>query len=67
MEAQFKEGMTWDTIHIDHVRPLKAFNLLDEEQQKHAFHYSNLQPLFKADNLRKGARLTGQLRQPKLL
>jgi len=67
IEAQFKDGMTWDTIHVDHIRPLKSFDLTDPEQQRRAFHYSNLQPLFKADNLKKGARLANELRQAQLL
>lgn len=61
LEAQFTEGMTWDNYgewHVDHIKPLAAFsNLLDEQQQKIAFHYTNLQPLWAKDNLRKSAKL----------
>jgi hypothetical protein len=58
LESQFKPGMTWDnhTIHgwhIDHVRPCNLFNLSDPKQQEQCFHYSNLQPLWAKDNLRK--------------
>lgn len=61
LEAKFQPGMTWENYgfegwHIDHVRPLASFDLSDETQQKAAFHYSNLQPLWKLDNLRKGAK-----------
>ena len=58
MEGLFKPGMTWDNHsldgwHIDHIRPLVAFDLSDPEQQKLACHYTNLQPLWAEDNLSK--------------
>ena len=56
LEAQFAEGMSWDNHgewHIDHIRPCASFDLLDPEQQRQCFHYTNLQPLWAADNLRK--------------
>lgn len=62
IESQFKTGMSWDTYgrdgwHIDHITPLSLFNLLDPEQCKVAFHYTNLQPLWWYENLSKGNRL----------
>jgi hypothetical protein len=61
LEAQFTDGMTWhnygkDGWHIDHIRPCASFDLSDSEQQRQCFHYSNLQPLWALDNIRKGAR-----------
>lgn len=56
LEAQFLPGMSWDNHgewHIDHIRPCASFDLTDLEQQKECFHYTNLQPLWAADNLRK--------------
>ena len=56
LENQFTEGMTWENYgkwHIDHIRPCASFNLLNEEEQRQCFHYSNLQPLWAEDNLRK--------------
>lgn len=43
--------------HIDHIRPLASFDLRDPDQVKAACHFSNLQPLWAAENIRKGARI----------
>lgn len=57
LEEQFVPGMTWENHgpvwHIDHIRPIASFDLTDPEQQRICFHWSNLQPLFALDNLRK--------------
>ncbi len=52
------ELMTWDNNttkgwHIDHIIPICNFDLTDTEQQKKAFHISNLQPLWAKENLTK--------------
>ena len=59
LEQQFTEGMTWFNYgfrgwHIDHVIPCASFDLTDPVQQRMCFHYTNLQPLWAADNFRKG-------------
>ena len=61
LESKFLPGMTWDnwTIdgwHIDHIKPLTSFDLIDREQLLEACHYTNLQPLWAKDNLSKGAK-----------
>ena len=53
IESQFTDGMTWDNIHIDHIQPCASFDLEDPIEQQRCFHYTNLQPLFAEDNLRK--------------
>jgi len=61
IEALFKEGMSWDNHgewHIDHIKPISSFDLTKEEEQKQCFHYSNLQPLWKGDNLKKSNKIT---------
>ena len=45
--------MTWDNIHIDHIKPISVFNLDDEEEFLDCCHYTNLQPLLAVDNLEK--------------
>jgi hypothetical protein len=59
IEGKFSAEMGWHNMgewHIDHIRPLASFNLTDPEQQKMAFHYTNQQPLWAIDNLKKGAK-----------
>lgn len=58
--SQFKPGMSWDNHsewHIDHRVPLASFDLTRESQQKLAFHYTNLQPLWKKENLQKHTKI----------
>lgn len=62
IERQFAAGMTWENHgrsgwHFDHIRPLSSFDLTDEEQLKQACHFTNVQPLWAADNVRKGAKI----------
>jgi len=48
------EYMTWDNYgkwHIDHVKPLSSFDLTSREQLLIACNFTNLQPLWKKDNL----------------
>ena len=59
IESLWQPGMSWDNWshsgwHLDHVRPLSSFDLTDPEQVKAACHYTNIQPLWAADNLKKG-------------
>ena len=58
IERQFTDGMSWQNRskwHVDHIIPCSAFNLKDPDQQKVAFHFSNLRPIWAADNVRKHA------------
>ena len=59
LESRFKEGMTWNSAnwHIDHIIPISSFDLTNIEDQKKAFHYTNLQPLFAEENLKKSNRI----------
>lgn len=63
LEKQFQDGMTWENQgqwHIDHIRPLSSFDLTNESEIFEACHYSNLQPLWAEDNLRKGAKVVDE-------
>jgi len=55
------EEMTWDNWglhgwHIDHIQPIASFDLTDRAQFLVAYHYTNQQPLWAIDNLKKGAK-----------
>lgn len=55
--AKFRDGMTWDNYgklwEMDHVTPLRAFDLNDPEGRAKAFHYTNHQPLLRSENNKK--------------
>ncbi len=58
LQSKFQEGMSWDNWgktgwHIDHIKPLSSFNLEDRKELLKACHYTNLQPLWYVDNLKK--------------
>jgi len=58
LEKQFIDGMSWDTRsewHIDHIVPLSSANT--EEEIYKLCHYTNLQPLWAEDNLKKGSKM----------
>jgi hypothetical protein len=60
IENQFVKNMSWDNYgkwHIDHIMPCSSFDLTDPEQQRKCFHYTNLQPLWAEDNLRKSDKI----------
>jgi hypothetical protein len=58
LENQFVPGMSWSNRnewHIDHIIPLSSAK--DESEIYKLSHYTNLQPLWKVDNLKKGCKL----------
>lgn len=67
LETRFVDGMTWGKfmtgeIHLDHIIPLSLFDLSRPEQQRYAFHFSNLQPMWASENMSKSDRVySGQL------
>ena len=62
LESKFTEGMTWKNYGkggwvIDHILPCVSFDLCKLSEQKKCFNYTNLQPLWEIDNLRKHAKI----------
>jgi len=63
LESQFTEGMTWDNHgewHVDHKKPIAMFDLSKEEDQRVCFHYTNLQPLWAEENIKKSSLYEGK-------
>lgn len=66
LENRFQPGMSWDNYgrgdnnkqewHVDHLIPCCKFDLTKEDEQRKCFHFSNLQPLWSVDNIKKGGR-----------
>lgn len=62
LESLFTEGMTWENYglrgwHVDHIRPCSSYDPSIKEDMDACFHYSNLQPLWWYENLRKAGKL----------
>lgn len=60
LEAQFTAGMTWENYgqngwHVDHIIPVSSAKT--KEELLKLCHYSNLQPLWAKDNLRKSNKM----------
>jgi len=58
LEKQFKPGMNWDNYgrsgwHIDHIKPLSLAKDVEDLVKGKFFHYTNLQPLWAKDNIKK--------------
>jgi hypothetical protein len=80
LESKFHKDMSWsnygrpnnrnsDGWHIDHIKPLSAFNFQDINNQedleiklKKAWHYTNLQPLWGLDNISKGSKYENNIK-----
>lgn len=68
LESKFESGMTWENYgkgsgkwNIDHIMPCAIFDLTKPEHQRRCFHFSNMQPLWEPENIRKHAKvLTNQ-------
>lgn len=60
IESKFRDGMSWNNYghwHLDHIQPLASFDLTNRNDFLKAAHYSNYQPLWAQDNLRKSASI----------
>lgn len=57
IESKFEEGMSWQNHgewHLDHILPMATAKT--EEEALKLNHYTNFQPLWAIDNLKKGAK-----------
>lgn len=66
LERQFQPGMSWNNYgtvwEVDHMMPCSSFNLEKKEEQYKCYHFTNMQPLSKTDNLRKGNRIVHDMK-----
>jgi hypothetical protein len=58
IESQFKKGMNWGNHefrgwHFDHKIPVSRFDLTKRDELLKCFHYTNMQPLWHKDHIRK--------------
>lgn len=61
IEQQFRDGMSWANMsqwHIDHKIPLASAKT--ESEVIALNHYTNLQPLWAADNIKKGSKILNE-------
>ena len=63
LEGLFQDGMTWENRgrggwHIDHIMPCSSFDFNKLEDQQKCFHYSNLQPLWEEENMKKSDKIS---------
>ena len=64
LQSQFTKGMSWNNYGrgkgkwcIDHIHPCSKFDLSKKSEQLKCFNYTNLQPLWFEDNVRKSNKL----------
>jgi hypothetical protein len=64
LESKFLPGMSWDNYgrnpdnwSIDHIIPLSSVNLENREEFLKVNNYTNLQPMWHIDNMRKGNKI----------
>lgn len=58
--SKFTEGMSFDNYgawHLDHITPCVCFDFSKPEDVAKCFHYTNFQPLWALDNLKKGTKI----------
>lgn len=69
IESQFQPDMNWDNHgllwHIDHIKPCSSFKFINEDDSvnyeaiKECWSLTNLQPLYKEENLKKSSWYEG--------
>ncbi len=66
IESLWLDGMSWDNYGghkgewcIDHIKPLASFDLLNKEESRKAFHWSNCRPMWALENYSKNSCYNG--------
>jgi len=71
IEYQFDDKMSWENNgsywHIDHITPTVSFDLNTDEGVKKCFHWSNIQPLEKTQNMKKAKKIIPEMIEKKRL
>jgi len=60
LESLFYDDMCWDNVakwDIDHKVPCSSFDLSKESDRQKCFHYTNLQPMWRLENIKKSNKL----------
>lgn len=64
IESNFEPGMTWENHgngygkwNLDHKMPCSIFDLSKPSQQRACFHFSNLEPMWWIENVRKSNKI----------
>lgn len=60
IESKMEKSMNWENYgtvwHIDHIIPCAKFNLVEDQEIKRCFHWTNMRPLYASQNLREKDR-----------
>lgn len=56
MQRKMVGEMNFGNINLDHIKPVKKFDLTDLDELKKCCHYTNMQPLLVSDNLIKASK-----------
>jgi hypothetical protein len=64
IETKWIDGMSWDNHgygkdkwNLDHILPIASFDCSKQAEQEKCFHYTNYQPLWQTDNMKKGDKI----------
>ena len=49
--------MNWSKIEIDHLKPIRLFDVSKDEELREAFNWKNTQPLSKQAHVHKGTKV----------
>ena len=64
-EYQFDENMSWNNHgtywHVDHIKPISSCDMSNMCEIKKYFHWTNMQPLHKTENLKKSNKILPEM------